>query len=398
MKIIVQKYGGSSLSSIEHIKYISSRIVKSIEKDYKLVVVVSAMGNTTDQLISFSKEIAENPSPRELDMLLTTGEQVSASLLATSINNSGFKALSLTAFQAGIKTTSDFNNAKINQINSDKLLNLLNEYDVLVIAGFQGVNDEGDFTTLGRGGSDTTAVALAATLKAPCQIYSDVDGIYSIDPKYYPSAKKREYVCYDEMIEMASLGAKVLSSRSVEIAKKFNVPIYCASSNSYEEGSLVVSADQLIEEPVVTGLSVSNNQTLVTIYNLPLDSAIVFSIFDEVYKQNFNVDMISLIQTKLNLHLSFTILSEKKESLDTALRNLCEKYSDSHIEYHEGYSKVSIVGIGMRSSPGVARRLFKVLKPYHIQMVTTSEIKISCLVMQKDIKNIVKAIAEEFDL
>ena len=398
MKILVQKYGGSSLSNTNKIKLISKRVADRVKEGYKLVVVVSAMGNTTDQLINFSKQISVDPPPRELDMLLATGEQVTASLLATAINCLGYKARSMTAFQAGIKTTNDFTDARISQIDSVKLINLLNDHDVLVITGFQGVNDEGDLTTLGRGGSDTTAVALAASLSAPCQIYSDVDGIYSIDPKYYPTAKKRELVCYNEMIEMASLGAKVLSSRSVEIAKKFNVPIYCASSNSNERGSYVVSADQIIEEPLVTGLSVCKNQTQVTIYNLPLDSEIVFSIFNEVFKQNFNVDMISLIQTELNLHLSFTLLSSKKDSLNPALTNLCEQYSDSRIEFNEGYSKVSIVGIGMRSSTGVAQRLFKVLKPYHIKMVTTSEIKISCLVREEDTEKIVKCIAEEFDL
>jgi len=398
MKIVVQKYGGSSLSSAMHIKFISRRIINRIKEGYKVIVVVSAMGKTTDYLISLSREISINPTPRELDMLLATGEQASASLLAIAINSLGFKAISLTAFQAGISTTSDFNNAKINHINSSKLLNLLSDYSVLVIAGFQGVTDNGDFTTLGRGGSDTTAIALAASLNAPCQIYSDVNGIYSIDPKYFPTAKKRKYICYDEMIEMASLGAEVLHSRSVEVAKKFNVPIYCASSFVEEEGSFVVSADQLIEEPLVTGLSVSNNQTQVTIYNLPQDSNLIFSIFEEVSKQNFNVDMISLIQTESSLHLSFTILSERKESLDNALKYLCKDYKNSHIEYNTGYSKVSIVGIGMRSSSGVATRFFKALKPFHIQMVTTSEIKISCLVMQQDVKEIVKAIAEEFDL
>ncbi len=222
------------------------------------------------------------------------------------------QAISLTAFQAGISTTSDFNNAKINHINSSKLLNLLSDYSVLVIAGFQGVTDNGDFTTLGRGGSDTTAIALAASLNAPCQIYSDVNGIYSIDPKYFPTAKKRKYICYDEMIEMASLGAEVLHSRSVEVAKKFNVPIYCASSFVEEEGSFVVSADQLIEEPLVTGLSVSNNQTQVTIYNLPQDSNLIFSIFEEVSKQNFNVDMISLIQTESSFTSERIFLRGKK--------------------------------------------------------------------------------------
>ncbi len=312
MKIVVQKYGGSSLSSAMHIKFISRRIINRIKEGYKVIVVVSAMGKTTDYLISLSREISINPTPRELDMLLATGEQASASLLAIAINSLGFKAISLTAFQAGISTTSDFNNAKINHINSSKLLNLLSDYSVLVIAGFQGVTDNGDFTTLGRGGSDTTAIALAASLNAPCQIYSDVNGIYSIDPKYFPTAKKRKYICYDEMIEMASLGAEVLHSRSVEVAKKFNVPIYCASSFVEEEGSFVVSADQLIEEPLVTGLSVSNNQTQVTIYNLPQDSNLIFSIFEEVSKQNFNVDMISLIQTESSF-TSFTIFLEERK-------------------------------------------------------------------------------------
>ena len=397
MGVIVQKYGGSSLSNTERIKDVSRRVAKKIREGYKIIIVVSAMGDTTDELVELSKKISHNPDPRELDMLLTTGEQTSASLLAMAIGDCGIKVKSLTAFQAGIKTTGDFNDTKISNINSERLLDLLLDYDVLVITGFQGINEEGDFTTLGRGGSDTTAVALAALLRVPCEIYSDVTGIFSIDPKYFPFSKKRRYVCYDEMIEMASLGARVLNSRSVEIAKKFNVPIYCSSSFTDEEGSFVVSNDQLIEKPVVTGLSVMSNQTQVTIYNLPNENSIVFSIFEEVSKQNFNVDMISLIKTEANLHLSFTILSERKENLDIALRKLCEN-NGSHTEYNGGYAKVSVVGIGMKSSPGVATRLFKTLKPYRIQMVTTSEIKISCLIEACYVKDIVRDLVKEFDL
>ncbi len=265
MNIVVQKYGGSSVADPEKIKKVASRISLKVNKGYKVIIVVSAMGKSTDGLIKLAKEVSANPDPRELDMLLSTGEQVSVSLLSMALNDLGLRSKSLNAFQAGIRTTGDFNEAKILNFDSEKILGLLEGNDTLVITGFQGITDEGEMTTLGRGGSDTSAVALAAALKIDCEIYSDVAGIYTTDPRIYPAAKKIKFIAYDEMLEMASLGAKVLHSRSVEIAKKFDIKIYCGSTFVDEEGSYVVNENIIIEEPVVTGCSVVENETQVYI-------------------------------------------------------------------------------------------------------------------------------------
>jgi aspartate kinase len=396
--IVVQKYGGSSLSNPDKICNVANRIAKRVLEGYRIITVVSAMGNTTDDLLELSKQISGEPDPREMDMLLATGEQISASLLAMALKNLNITSKSLNGFQAGIITTDDFTDARIQRMDSDKITSNFKDYKVIVITGFQGITENGEFTTLGRGGSDTSAVALSATLGVPCEIYSDVDGIYSVDPKIYPYAKKRKYISYDEMLEMSSLGSEVLHSRSIEIAKKYNVPIYCASSFNDEEGSFVVSADQIIEQPVVTGLSIDKNQTQVTISNLPSVNSVVFSIFDEIAKENLNVDMISIITSDDFISVSFTIVEEKKESLNRALEKLYSSSRNMKIEYHPGFTKLSIVGIGMRLSFGVASRFFKAMESIPINLVTTSEIKISCLIRESDEQKAVIALSKEFEL
>ena len=396
MNTIVQKYGGSSVADTEKIKRIAQIAAGRVKSGLKLVIVVSAMGKTTDNLIKMAKEISDNPEPRELDMLLTTGEQISISLLSIALNEIGVKSKSLNAFQAEILTTGDFNEARIKNIKTDKINAMLEENDVVIIAGFQGITEEGDITTLGRGGSDTSAVALAAALQAKCEIYSDVDGIYTVDPRLHPAAKKLKYVAYDEMLEMASLGAKVLHSRSVEIAKKYGITIYCASTFSNEEGSYVM--EENIEQPLVTGLSVMDNQTQVIISNLPVDYTIVNKIFQSAANENLNIDMISVIGNNNSLNVSFTIIDDKKEHVDESLSHLLKDFDQYNLHYVSGFTKISVVGVGMRSSSGVASKFFKALENIPIKLVTTSEIKISALVEGEHKAEAVKALTEIFEL
>ncbi len=395
MGTIVQKYGGSSVADTTKIKKIAQKIAKRIKEGNKLVAVVSAMGKTTDNLISIAKEITNDIVPRELDMLLTTGEQVTAALLSIALNDIGIKTKSMNAFQLEILTTDDFNAARIKNLKVGKIENYLKEFDAIIVTGFQGITEEGEITTLGRGGSDTSAVALAAAMNVNCEIYSDVAGIFSADPRIHSAAKKLKNVAYDEMLEMSSLGAKVLHSRSVEIAKKFNINIYCGSTFSDEEGSYVV--DNYLEEPSVTGISSMDRQTQVTITKLPLDYTIIHDIFESVAKHGLNVDMISVISNS-GLNVSFTIIEDEKHNFQAALSEVLQDLPKLNIKYQSGYSKVSIVGIGMKSSSGVAARYFSALKDIPVKLVTTSEIKISCLVEEKYKNDAMQALIKMFEL
>ncbi|HEX2865497.1 MAG TPA: aspartate kinase [Ignavibacteriales bacterium] len=398
MNITVQKFGGSSVASSEKILKIADKIASKVKAGGKVILVVSAMGKSTDNLIRLSREITSSPDPRELDMLLTTGEQVSASLVAMALQTKGIKSRSLNGFQAGVKTTARYNEAKIISFDRKKILKLMEELDALVVTGFQGITEEGEITTLGRGGSDTSAVALAAALGVDCEIYSDVAGIYTIDPRLHPGAKKIKYISYDEMLEMASLGAKVLHSRSVEIAKKFGIKIYCGSTFSDEEGSFVANENIVIEQPEVTGCSLMENQTQVFIKRLPVDYSLVRRIFEKVALEGLNVDMISIINSESNLVVSFTIVESKKKHLQAALNKVLYDLKDWDVEYHTGNVKVSIVGIGMRSGIGVASTFFKALENIPIKLVTTSEIAISCLIGEQDKQAAVDALVKEFKL
>ncbi|KAF2956968.1 aspartate kinase [Marinitoga sp. 38H-ov] len=393
MNIVVQKYGGSSVSDTNKIKFVANKVKNKVYEGYKVVVIVSAMGETTDNLIKLANEISNKPHPRELDMLLTTGEQISVALLSMALIDLNVKTKSLNAFQAGIFTTSDFTKARIQKFKVSRIINLLKENDVLVITGFQGITEEGDYTTLGRGGSDTSAVAIAAALNSECEIYSDFPGIYTFDPRKYPDAKKLKFVTYDEMLEMSSLGARVLHSRAIEVAKKYNLKVYCASTFTEEEGTYVVADN--IENPVVTGMSVMENQTQVTITNIPFNHDIIYNIFDKIAQKGFNVDMISIININEKLNVSFTIIEEEMENFDNYLK---EALNDLQVTYEHGYAKISVVGIGMRTEKGVASRFFKALEDIPIRMVTTSEIKISCLLEKKYLDIATRAIIKEFEL
>lgn len=398
MNLVVQKYGGSSVATTERIKKIAQKVSEKNKSGYKVLIVVSAMGKTTDSLIKLAKEISETPDPRELDMLLSTGEQVSVSLLSMALQSIGLRSKSLNAFQAGIRTTGNFTEAKIVSFDQEKILTMMEELDALVITGFQGITEEGEMTTLGRGGSDTSAVALAAALGIDCEIYSDVAGIYTIDPRLYAEAKKVKYITYDEMLELAGLGAKVLHSRSVEIAKKFGIKLYCGSSFLDEEGSFVVDENIIIEQPVVTGCSIMENQTQVFIKNLPVDYSRIKDLFAKVATENLNVDMISIINMGTNLEVSFTIVQEKTKHINAALKKVLSDLEDWNAEFYSGFIKLSVVGIGMRSGIGVASSFFKALEKIPIRLVTTSEIAISCLIEEKYKHQAVDAIVKEFNL
>lgn len=394
----MQKYGGSSVADAEKILGVSKKVSKKVKEGYKVAVVVSAMGKTTDNLISLAKQINPSPNARELDMLLATGEQMSASLLSMALHKLKIISKSLNAFQAQISTEGNFNQARIKDFNTKKILQLFSKNDVLVVTGFQGITADGEITTLGRGGSDTSAVALAAALNADCEIYSDVAGIYSTDPKLFSQAKKREFLSYDEMLELSASGAKVLHSRSVEIAKKFNITIYCGSTFSDEKGSYVMSEDKIIEKEVVTGLTVQENQTQVVLKNLPLDYSLIRKLFHKVAVAGFNVDMISIIADENGLNVSFTIIDESKKSLATAIKKVLKDLSKYTMEFYPGFIKVTVVGIGMKSSTGVASDFFTAMKNIPIRLVTTSEIKISCLIEKVYLSEAVKSLAKKFKL
>ncbi|MDY6896313.1 MAG: aspartate kinase [Thermotogota bacterium] len=399
MKLMVQKYGGTSLADTERLSNVAKRIYNKVEEGFKVLTVVSARGETTNRLMTLAKETVKNPEPRELDMLLATGEQISASLLSMILNDKGIKSKSLNAFQLGLLTTSDYNEAQIKAINKEVIYKNLANNDVLVITGFQGITEEGDLTTLGRGGSDTSAVALAASLNVKCEIYSNFAGIYTVDPKIYPQSKKLKYVTYDEMLEMAALGAKVLHPRSVEIAKKFNVELYCASSFSDEEGSYVVdNYNEYIEEPVVTGLSVDENQIQVTIFNLPTDHFFINKIFEIAANKNLNIDMISIIKNDEKADISFSIVDSVIDNFRELLGESLKNYHENFIDFKNDLVKISVVGIGMKKARGVASRFFKAIEDTPIFLVTTSEIKISCLIPKQYKQKAVENIAKEFDL
>jgi len=396
--IVVQKYGGSSIADKERILNVADKIKKRIEKGDKVVVIVSAMGNTTDNLIRLAKSLSKNPHPREMDMLLTTGEQISIALLSIALIDLGIKAKSFNAFQLNIKTTHDFTKARIKDIDSNKILKELELNSVVIVAGFQGVTENGDLTTLGRGGSDTTAVAIAAKLGSHCEIYSDVDGIYTSDPRIIPNAKKLKYITYDDALELSSLGAKVLHSRSVELAKKYNVKLYCASSFSEKEGTWVIDKlPEWLEQPVVSGATIEKDQVKITLNNLPKDNKVIEKIFEILSDKKINIDMISMITSNKNIHLSFSVLNDLRKTIEDSIKTID---SSIDISYEGMFDKVSIVGVGMKSSPGVAARFFKVLTDNGIipELVTTSEIKISVLVSKKNSEKLLKKLVDEFSL
>lgn len=401
MAIIVQKYGGSSVGTIDKIKNVAKKVIERKKKGDDIVVVVSAMGKTTDHLISMAKEISPNPSKRELDMLMSTGEQVSISLLSMAFQEFGYDSVSLTGSQAGIRTAGIHTKNRITEIDIENVKKHLDEGKIVVVAGFQGVNEDGDITTLGRGGSDTTAVALAARLNCTCEIYTDVDGIYNVDPRLYPNAKKLDAISYQEMMEMASLGAGVMETRAVEIGYKYNIPIYVASSHEEKLGTYIKEYDETMEEKVITGLTISDDVLMVTVNNVPCLGKNIAKIFERLAKHNVNIDMIS--QTApLNgyVNVSFTTSNEDTYTIDEIANELNKEIPGIEISKVSNITKVSVVGIGMMKQSGVAAKVFSIFSDNEIEFkqVTTSEISISYTIDSKDKEKAVAVLAKELNL
>ena len=398
MGILVHKYGGTSVGTTEKIKRIAKRVIAEKEKGNDMVVVVSAMGKTTDYLVEMSKEIAINPNKREMDLILSTGEQVSIALLSMAFQEFGYDAIALTRFQAGIKTYGPHTKNKILDIDDEKIKNYLKEGKVVVVAGFQGVNENGDITTLGRGGSDTTAVAIAAKLGCPCHIYTDVDGIYSVDPRLYKEAKKLDVISYEEMMEMASLGAGVMEPRAIEIGCKYNIPIYVASSINDVGGTYIKEYDEKMEGNIVTGLSVCDDILMVTVSHILYNLDHVATLFEKLAIENVNVDMISqTAPVDGYINVSFTAPKDDLFIIEKVMRDLEGKVE---ISIENEITKISVVGIGMRNQSGVSGRLFRILADNEIsfRQVTTSEISISYTIDKKDKEKAVRALSNELNL
>ncbi|SMG13723.1 aspartate kinase [Dethiosulfovibrio salsuginis] len=400
MALVVQKYGGSSVATADHIKAVAAKVAKRVKSGDRLAVVVSAMGDTTDDLIALAGSVSSTPSPREMDMLLSTGEQTSAALLAMALQDMGISAVSLNAFQLGIATDGRYSDARIVDLDLTGLKERLKTAEVAVITGFQGISPGGDVTTLGRGGSDTSAIAIAAKLEVRCEIYSDVEGIYTCDPRMVPEAKKLSHVVYDEMLEMAAMGAKVLHSRGVEIAKKYEVELYCGSTFSDREGTMVVSAlPEWLEQPVVTGIAVDMDQMKVTVENLPDGVDLLTRLFGCLAADGVNVDMISTVSAGGRTSITFSVVSGHICQVRTSVRQSLEGIEGWTLSDDEAVAKVSAVGVGMKTSSGVAARFYSALDGAEVEVLctTTSEIKISVLVPRDQASAAAKALVSEFD-
>ncbi|MTH52921.1 aspartate kinase [Bacillus mangrovi] len=402
MGLIVQKFGGTSVGSAERILNVANRVIQEKERGHDIVVVVSAMGKTTDQLVSLADEITSKPSRREMDMLLTTGEQVTIALLTMALQARGYEAVSYTGAQAGIVTESRHGNARITQINDEKISENLAEGKIVVAAGFQGMDEHGEITTLGRGGSDTTAVALAAALKADkCDIYTDVTGVYTTDPRYVKGARKLAGISYDEMLELANLGAGVLHPRAVEFAKNYHVPLEVRSSMHEERGTLIEEESTLEENLIVKGIAFEDQVTRVTVCGLPNRLQTLSTIFTTLAGKGVNVDIIiQSVTDQDHASISFSVKTADLEDTIEILEKNKSMLNFSKIESEKGLSKVSIVGSGMVSNPGVAAEMFSVLaeEGIAVKMVSTSEIKVSTVVNQEDMVRAVESLHEAFEL
>lgn len=402
MEVVVQKYGGASVAISERIKAVAQRVAKTVAQRKKVVVVLSAMGDTTDRLMDLAKEITESPPAREMDMLLSTGEQMSIALFSMAIQSLGISAVSLTGPQVGILAGPMYTKAKIMQIDAARLNQELERNQVVVVAGFQGVNVQGDIVTLGRGGSDTSAVALATVLNTGvCEIYTDVDGVYTADPRMVPTARRLQRLSWDEMLELASSGAKVLQSRSVEIAKKYGVRIHVRSSFNESKGTMVMEEDKSMEKVLVRGIAHDSSEAKITIRAVPDQPGIAAKIFGRLAKADIVVDMIiQNISEDGVTDVSFTVT---RSDLQLALRlagEVGEEIGARKVVADEGISKVSVVGVGMRSHSGIAAKMFEALsgEGINIEAISTSEIKISCLIREKMLEKAVRTLHAKFNL
>jgi len=402
MALIVQKYGGTSVGSIEKICAVAERVIRTAEQGNQMVVVLSAMAGQTDGLIRLAYGLTEDPDPRELDVLMSTGEQVSVALFAIAAKSMGRDARSLLGFQVGIHTDHLFGKARIHDIETGRIIRNLEQGRIVTVAGFQGINDHGDITTLGRGGSDTTAVALAAALTADvCEIYTDVDGVYTTDPHICPKARKMDSIAYDEMLEMASLGAKVLEIRSVEFAKKFDVPIHVRSTFTNERGTMVVAETKDMEKVAVSGVAYNKNEARVTIHKVPDRPGIASLIFDPVFRAGIVVDMIVQNTSQDGLtDLTFTVPKTDFYKTMKIVSDVAANIGAERVLGDEDIAKVSIIGVGMRTHAGVAKKMFETLakENINIMMISTSEIKISCVIEEKYTELAVRVLHSAFGL
>ncbi|MFC1514456.1 aspartate kinase [Candidatus Omnitrophota bacterium] len=401
-KLVVQKYGGTSVATPARIENAAKRVVSYARKRYQVLVVVSAMGKTTDELVALARQINPHPSEREMDMLISTGEQVSCSLLAMALHKRGIDAVSFTGSQVGIITDKFHTQARIVEIDTRRIRQALKQNKVVVVAGFQGQTIGEDIATLGRGGSDLSAVALAAVLKAAvCEIYTDVDGIFTTDPRIVKEAKKLDCICFDEMLELASRGAQVMQTRAVEAAKKYNIPLHVRSSFSHKEGTMIMEKRPSLEEPVVRGVTLTEKEVKITVCQVPDKAGMAATIFQDLGAQNINVDMIvQNVSHKRITDLSFTVKKADSHKALAATRKVAAKIGASKVLFDDDVAKVSIVGVGMKSHGGVAHTMFKVLarQKINIEMISTSEISISCMVRKKRGKTAVRALHKAFAL
>ena len=401
-KLIVKKFGGTSVANAERIEAVADIVEQTVNEGNKVTVVLSAMGNNTDELISLAKEISSEPNLREYDALVSTGEQVSVALLAMALLKRGIKGKSYTAYQLGIKTNSSHSRARILDVDVEKIKKELQEGIVPVITGFQGMNELGDITTLGRGGSDTTGVALAVALKADeCQIYTDVDGVFTTDPRVYDKAKLLENVSFEEMLELSSMGAKVLQLRAVEYASKFNMPIRVLSSFKQGKGTLVQEEKNIMERPIVSGISSIDTEAKLTVRKVPDVPGVAAKILGPISDAGIDVDVIvQNIGADNTTDFTFTVDKSDFSNAETILKQTSKSLGGGQVEVDDDIAKISIVGRGMRANAGVASKMFQALaeNEINISMITTSEIKISVVIKKNEMKDAMKALHDAFDL
>ncbi len=399
--LIVKKFGGSSVANKERIFNVARRCIEDYKEGHDVVIVLSAMGDTTDELLALAETINPKAKKRELDMLLTTGEQVSVSLMAMAMHVLDVPAVSLNAFQVRMHSTSRYGNARFKRVETERILHELDSRKIVIVTGFQGVNKYDDITTLGRGGSDTTAVALAAALHADkCEIYTDVDGVFTADPRVVKNARKIDMITYDEMLELASLGAKVLHNRSVEMAKKYNVELVVRSSLNRSEGTVVKEAKGM-EKLLVTGVAADKNTARISVIGVTDKPGIAFRIFDTLARNNINVDIIlQSVGREGTKDISFTVAADDLSAAIRTLEENKERLTIQEITWNEDVAKLSVVGAGMMSNPGVAAKMFESLynSRININMISTSEIRITVLVPEKDIDKAMNAVHDGFAL
>jgi len=402
MALIVQKYGGTSVGSLERIQNVANKVAKFVDEGHQLVVVLSAMSGETNRLLEMAKAIQSRPSKREMDMLLTTGEQVTIALLSMALQQKGYDAISYTGWQVPIQTDEVHTKARIDSINAEKIRQQLDQNKVVVVAGFQGVTASGDISTLGRGGSDTTAVALAAALNADeCQIYTDVDGVYTTDPRLVPEARRLDTITFDEMLEMASLGAKVLQIRSVEFASKYQVPLRVLSSMKEGGGTLITSEENTMEKPLISGIAFNRDESKLQVLGVPDKPGVAFAILGPIADANIEIDMIIQNQGQDGTtDFTFTVPRGDRAQAQDILGSVAKQLGAREVVFDDAIAKVSMVGVGMRSHVGIASRMFQVLADdnINIQMIATTEIKISVVVQEDQLEKAVKSLHQKFEL